>query len=561
MYTEQDLKSVLNRIDGKGYGAYRDTYGAYQFTNYVLSIDHVQGDPFAPPSRLSLTIPGDVAGFPPNLYRLPEQRIALQDALIRIFGKSVCSAVRSGRDGHGMRISRCGQEILERTACQIDPATGTVIFRFDVQFPARGRTIMGRQLQNILCNDLPQSITRSLLYRNMDAQHLQEIANLAEDQTFIRTELLNRNLCAFVADGSVLPRSSGASSLPMQGAVPFTSPPELAVELDLPHRGRVRGMGIPKGVTLIVGGGYHGKSTLLEALELGVYNHIAGDGRELVITDNTAVKIRAEDGRSVKGTDISWFITNLPNGCSTTSFFSDDASGSTSQAANVIEGIEAGANVLLIDEDTSATNFMIRDELMQRVIHKEMEPITPFIARVREIYEKFGVSTILVAGSSGAYFHVADAIIQMERYVAKVITGIAKKEAEAFPLVTQDVPPGNEIAFHRCPQRVRHWDGPKIKSQGLDQVTIGDDVIDMRLVEQIVDGEQMRTLGNCLVYAGYHLMDGSKEVRQIADEVDAAIEQNSLSVLNNGRRSVPDFARPRKQEIVAIINRYRRLNV
>ena len=237
--------------------------------------------------------------------------------------------------------------------------------------------------------------------------------DLAEDQQYIREQLEVQGLTAFVANGAILPRESGISSRPMRGAVAFRSPREMEVTMELPHKGTLAGMGIRKGITLIVGGGYHGKSTLLKALELGVYDHIAGDGREYVITDASAVKIRAEDGRSIKKTDISMFINDLPNGKDTKGFYTEDASGSTSQAANVVESMEAGAKALLIDEDTSATNFMIRDELMQRVIHREMEPITPFIDRIRELYEGYGISTVIVAGSSGAYFHIADTIVQM----------------------------------------------------------------------------------------------------------------------------------------------------
>ena len=169
----------------------------------------------------------------------------------------------------------------------------------------------------------------------------------------------------------------------MKNGIHFVSPSSMEVTLNLPNHGPLKGMGIPKGITLIVGGGYHGKSTLLEALELGVYNHIAGDGREYVITESDAVKIRAEDGRSIKSADISLFINDLPNGKDTCCFYTEDASGSTSQAANVMEAIETGSRLLLIDEDTSATNFMIRDELMQRVVKRSQEPITPFIERVQ----------------------------------------------------------------------------------------------------------------------------------------------------------------------------------
>ena len=351
MQTSTDLRNLLARIDRKGYPAYKDTRGAYQFPAYVLSIDHVQGDPFAAPSKLSIHVNGKQAGFPRQLYQTPCRRIALQDALTRQFGRRAAQAsLQAKGSGHSglISISRCGQEVLERTACALDPEHGDLLLRLEVGFPANGRTINARELEKILFDLLPRCVEESLLYRNLDGKRLQEAADLAEDQQDIRRQLPALGLCAFVADGSILPRTSRVSSLPMKQAVPFRSPRELSVTLELPHRGTITGMGIPKGITLIVGGGYHGKSTLLKALELGVYDHIAGDGREYVITDRTAVKIRAEDGRSIRNTDISMFINNLPNGKDTVHFTTEDASGSTSQAAGVVEAMEAGTSLLLM---------------------------------------------------------------------------------------------------------------------------------------------------------------------------------------------------------------------
>lgn len=306
----------------------------------------------------------------------------------------------------------------------------------EVGFPANGRTVNSGELIKILFDFLPVCVKASLFYRNLDARKLEQVRALAEDQTFIRKELATRNLTAFVANGAVLPRESGVSPLPMKDGISFVSPDSMAVTLHLPNHGPLTGMGIPCGITLIVGGGYHGKSTLLEALELGVYNHIAGDGREYVITRDDAVKIRAEDGRSIKHTDISFFINDLPNHKDTHSFYSEDASGSTSQAANVIEALETGSHLLLIDEDTSATNFMIRDELMQRVVNRNQEPITPFIERVQWLSDTQGISSILVAGSSGSYFHVADTILQMDHYKPVDITAFAKKKRKLSLLFT-----------------------------------------------------------------------------------------------------------------------------
>ena len=567
MQSSTELRSLLNRIDHRGYPAYKDTRGAYQFPGYILSIDHVQGDPFASPSKVSVRLAGRTAGFPQELYAGDYQRIALQDELTRQFGKRAeqfaFKAKGSGKSGL-ISVSRCCQEVLERTACRIDPRSGDIVLRMEIGFPANGRTINARELEKILFDFVPECVKYTLFYKNMDAKRLRSIVDLAEDQHYIREMLPKMGLCAFVANGSVLPRESGISPRPMKGGVKFQSPKELEVTMELPHRGKIAGMGIRRGITLIVGGGYHGKSTLLKALELGVYDHIAGDGREYVITDNTAVKLRAEDGRSIQKTDISMFINDLPNGKDTVGFCTEDASGSTSQAANVVESIEAGTSLLLIDEDTSATNFMIRDELMQRVIHRDMEPITPFIERIRELYDDYGISTVIVAGSSGAYFHVADTIIQMDRYVPKDITAYAKKEAESYPAVSGPETPAKRPDFHRCPRAgkgFRENDRIKMKTMGREAVMINKETIDLRYVEQITDSEQVTALGYCMRYAQKHIMDGRKDLRQIVDELERVIEKGTLAALCESSSSISCMAMPRRQEIFACFDRYRSLKM
>ena len=567
MKTAAELKSLLTRIDRRGYPAYKDIRGMYSFSEYVLSIDHVQGDPFAAPSKLSVYVDGRNGGFPRKLYDTRHRRIALQDQLTRGFGRQAervaFKAKGSGKSGL-ISVSRCGQEILERTACSIDPENGRIVMRFEVGLPANGRTINAREAEKIFFDFLPECVEQALLYRNADGEKLQAVADLADDQHHIRTVLPEMGLCAFVADGSVLPRESGVSSRPMKGGVKFKSPEEMKVSIQLPHRGEITGMGMRKGITLIVGGGYHGKSTLLKALELGVYDHIAGDGREYVITDDTAVKIRAEDGRSIKDTDISMFINDLPNGKDTVSFATEDASGSTSQAANVIESMEAGTSLFLIDEDTSATNFMIRDELMQRVIHRDMEPITPFIDRIRELYDRYGISTVIVAGSSGAYFHVADNIIQMDRYIPKDITEYAKREAEGFPAIRGVDEPAGEPDFSRCPKASGAFKGGsriKLKTMGREAVSIDRETIDLRYVEQIVDSEQVTALGHCVKYAQKNIFDGKTTLLQVVDQLEAVMEKQGMAAVCESRSSVANMARPRRQEIFACFDRYRSLKL
>lgn len=563
-----ELRELLKKIDHKGYPAYKETRGQYQFPGYVLSIDHVQGDPFAAPSKVSVQIKGAQAGFPAYLYDKKHKRIALQDYLLRQFGKEVSAfafqAKGSGKSGL-MSVSRPGQEILERSACSIQAEKGDILLRLEIGFPANGRTINARELEKILFDFLPECVKKSLYYKSLDSEKVQQVMELSEDQQYIREELKKRDLSAFVADGSILPRESGVSQKPMKGAVKFQAPASLRVSLELPFHGTLTGMGIPKGITLIVGGGYHGKSTLLKALEMGVYNHVGGDGREYVITDDTATKIRAEDGRSIKCTDVSMFINHLPNGKDTKQFSTEDASGSTSQAANVIEAMEAGTGLFLIDEDTSATNFMIRDELMQRVVHRDAEPITPFIDRIEELYRSYGISTILVAGSSGSYFHKADVILQMEQYVPKDITEFAKKEAESFPIPVEKVPESRKPSFDRkLSFRVkgkRGDDRVKIKVMGKDGFSVNHENVDLRYLEQIADMEQVTALGYILKYVasnqGAALGSGKKTQQEIVAEVEQILEKKGLAGICEGNYLPAGLAMPRKQEVFGCLNRWR----
>lgn len=566
MKTSADLRELLNRIDHKGYPAYKDTKGNWQFEGYVLSIDHVQGDPFAAPSKVSVYVPGKLAAFPTELYDQKHKRIALQDYLIRQFAKQVQAftfkAKGSGKSGL-LSVSHCGQEILERTACELDK-NGSVSVRMEIGFPANGRTINARELSKILFEFLPGCVKKSLYYRSLDAKAVQKNRELSEDQAFIRQELSRLKLAAFVANDAILPRESGVSDRPMKNAVRFRSPKSMEVTLKLPYHGELTGMGIAQGITLVVGGGYHGKSTLLKALELGVYNHIAGDGREYVITDNSAMKIRAEDGRSIKQVDISMFINNLPNQKDTIHFCTEDASGSTSQAANVIEAMETGSSLLLIDEDTSATNFMIRDELMQRVVHRDSEPITPFIDRVEELFENYGISTILVAGSSGSYFHKADCIIQMDHYLPKDITEFAKQEAASFPLPEEPATVSKKPNYTRSVKKDLAFcknDRIKIKTQGKDSILINRETIDLRYVEQLTDSEQLNTLGQLMKYAQLHLFDGTRTLGDAAEELWHILNQKGISGICGGSYIPGGFALPRKQEIYACLNRYRELKL
>lgn len=580
MKNSEELRQQLRSINRKSYPAYKGLKALYHFGNYILSIDHVQGDPFASPSHVSIQISHRDAGFPVEYYKDTLTGTTLCDYLTRQFEKQVSQysfrAKGSGKSGL-LTVSHCGQEILSRTACEITEKGITA--RFFVGFPANGRTINATELEKILFDFLPVCIQKSFFYSSFDAKELQNYIELAEDQEFIRQTLPAKNLCAFIADGSILPRESGISSRPMKASVPFTSPDSLRISINLPHKGKITGMGIPKGITLIVGGGYHGKSTLLNALELGVYNHIPGDGREYVITDATAVKLRSEDGRFIKDVDISMFINDLPNKKDTRCFSTLDASGSTSQAAGIVESMEAGSHLFLLDEDTSATNFMVRDAFMQQVIQREKEPITPFLERAEDLYKKAGISTILVAGSSGAFFHIADTIIQMDNYVPKDITASVKKLCSQYPLPAVSVTdfqlphshrimsrPAESSKHLRHNSRGNHSDSGAAKPErlktrisGTDGFSLGRQEIDLRYTEQLIDAEQTAALGLLLKYAVEHLADGRRTLPEIVQFLWKNLSLHGLSFFTENQKISCGYATPRIQEIYACLNRYRGL--
>lgn len=566
MKTSEDLRKALLSIDGRGYKSYKSLEGEYKFSNYMLAIDHVQGDPFAAPSRVRISVNKDINKIPYELFDEYHKKVAVQDFIARVFNQSINKfgerVMGSGKSGI-INISRCPQEILDRTAVILDEEKIEV--RFEVGFPARGRTVLGKELQKIIYDFLPKIVENSLKYENLNKDKLVNRVKLVCDQQFIRDELKRLNLVAFVGNGAILPRESGVSTKPLKEAKEFVSPKELEVEINLPNKGLIKGMGIRKGISLIVGGGYHGKSTLLNALELGVYNHIEGDGREYVITDNSAMKVRAEDGRSIIKDDISLFINNLPNGKDTIKFISENASGSTSQAANIVEAIESDSKLLLIDEDTSATNFMIRDDIMQCLVSNEEEPITPFIELVKGIYEQKGISTIIVVGSSGDYFDIADSVIQMDCYEPKDVTLKAKALSKGLILKRIENKDLNiKIDFERRLLKGTVQSGPKgvkIKTLGVDGISINKEDINLRAVEQIVDKEQVTSIGNMMRWAEDNAINNKLTLIEITDKILNRIKEKGLISINGIKGGACDLAMPRRQEIMAAFNRYRKLRV
>jgi len=567
MASREDLKNILTRIDGKGYKAYKDIEGSFDYGTFILHIDHVQGDPFAAPSRLRVCVSLSRTGFPVSLFETRVKRIAFQDFIARQF-ESVQQKVARGRRGTGksglISIDSGRQEVLERSAVSIG-GQGVEV-RFTVGLPADGRRILGREAMAIFFQEIPPIVEQSLTYPYDDPSVVKTHVEVVEDQEAIRGQLEEKGLVAFIGDMSILPRRSGVDDRPLtQNVVSFYYPPEMEVEVVLPNRGRIKGMGIPKGVTLIVGGGFHGKTTLLNAIERGVYAHIPGDGREYVVTLPSAVKIRAEDGRSVEKVDISPFINHLPQGKDTVRFSTENASGSTSQAANIIEALEMGVRLLLIDEDTSATNFMVRDERMQELVTKDKEPITPFVDKVKHLYKDLGVSTLLVMGGSGDYFDVADTVIWMDNYQPRLATTRAKEivlkhvskrideGGSRFGEITARQPLAKSFDASRGRRDV------KIDAKGMRTILYGSTAIDLSYMEQLVDPSQTRCIGLVIHYYCEHYLEKTKNLGEGLRKVMEDVSEKGLDILLPYK--VGNLSMPRIYEVAGAINRMRTLKI
>ncbi len=563
----KDLSKILNNIDGKGYKAYKDIRGQYKGEDFILSIDYVQGDPFASPSRIRVTVPNDKAKFSPELYNTPYKLKGAVDFLSRTFTKNINKIYKnvggSGKSGT-LSIGQCGQEIIERNYVLINE--DTVEARLELGLPAAGRRILGKKAEYILVEVIPKIVEASLFFNSINKDDLYNKVRLTEDQYFLRKEIEKRGLIAFVANESILPRESGVSQRPLfKNVVHFKSPKEYEVEIELPNYGLIKGMGIPQGVTLIVGGGFHGKSTLLQALELGVYDHISGDGREYIVTIEDAVKIKAEDGRNVEKVNISPFINNLPMGQNTTRFSTENASGSTSQATNIMEALEVGTDLLLIDEDTSATNFMIRDGRMQQLVIKEKEPITPFIDKVRSLYEEKGVSTVLVIGGSGDYFEVADNVIMMDEYIPKDVTKKAKEIIKKLeePRKTEKNSRENEDVKRILLKSTftKGKNGVKVKSRGWNNITYNKMDINLQDLEQLIHSDQTNAICFILQYIMEKVVDDRMTLVEVVNKVYKDIDTKGLDTVSPYKGHPGNMVLPRKYEIVATLNRFRNLKI
>ena len=561
-----DLVGHLHALDGRSYAAYKAIVGRYRApAGWFLHIDRVQSDPYAPPTRIHVDVPTDLHGLElldeADLLADVDRRLAVGDFLTR--------ELHAGFRGTALSIASPGQEILERSSIIVRPdetgeKPGWVLeVRARLALPAQGRSIQGHEASRIVGRDLVRELEEAMDLTGERGDRLVHHVATLEDHRALTAAVARNGWVSFLADGAVLPRRSGVSDEPLDGGVPLQAPDSMAAMVDLPHAGRVRGTVVEAGVSVIVGGGYHGKSTLLSAIERGVYPHVPGDGRELVATVPDAVKVRAADGRAVTGVDLTPFISHLPAGRDTASFTTRNASGSTSQAASIIEAVEAGSTALLLDEDTSATNLLIRDSRMRELVAADREPITPLVDRITALFRQRGVSTVMVMGGSGDYLDVADRVLLMDAYHLRDVTEQARRvvadqprpltELEDFAAPRQRVPEPAPPRTRRGPVRTR--------AQGTSTLVLDREDIDISDVGGVTDPGQAEAIAHALRALLEQRFDGASPLRECLDDLEALLDDEGLDALTDERERPAFLVRPRMVDVGAAVSRYRKLEL
>ncbi|ORZ31073.1 hypothetical protein BCR44DRAFT_1503128 [Catenaria anguillulae PL171] len=559
--SSSDLVQLLNSLDRQQYGAYKQLYDlTYRFPAFSLRFLHIQGDAYAPPSSIEIKVPHSIAQFPAALYSSAIRKLALADFLNRHLATNLLATNRTraaagwaGPKGGSFSILQPSSYVLERSPLTV---TSTHIeARFYLGLPAQGRSIMGHECANLVGTVLPQVVDASLLACALDARAVQRHVECVEDQEALRTTIAqSKQYVGFIANGSILPRASGVTDAPLASARPWQSPPSWQISLTLPNHGTITGTAIPRGITLITGGGFHGKSTVMSALAVGMLNKIPGDGREFVVLDPRTMAVQSQDGRSVDAVDISPFIGHLPGqpANASTCFSTTNASGSTSLAAHVQEAREVGVKCLLLDEDTCATNFMVRDERMRMLVGKG-EPITPFTQRIRAMVRDEGMSVLVVVGASGDYLRLADQVLGMVEYEPQDWTQRAKAIASGDELLADSdqeqvapEPIARELVSVPATGKVRITHATRAElGEGLGEWDTGP-------CPSLVEQGMMRYMVDALAWiANQRQRSGPIPVKQLA-KLLATTDMKEVA-----RRWEGEHVRPRAEDVIAALNRLR----
>jgi len=540
-----ELMDILRRFNGRKYSLYGKLRNVHVVSDRgTYRLIKVQGDPHAQPSIVEVILPYPRHGFPKK-FLSGKNTIPFTDYITRKLHQICIRNSRKCGSGNScyIGIPKPSPRILPRSSVEVNEKLD-IILRFYVGLPAKGRRILGREAINVLCKKVP-AIAKSVILLRENIEAIEGHVRNFLDQEFLREWIEKRNYMFFIGNGSILPRESSISEKPMKNSVPFKSPETLEVEVQLPSGKRVKGLAVKRGILVITGGGYHGKTTLLKAVQEGIYDHIVGDGREYVVSRKNTVYVKSEDGRIINNVDISSFISNLPTAEDTMNFSSLNASGSTSMAASIIEALEIGADVILFDEDTSATNLLYKDSLMAEIVKKE--PIRPLINQLRDIVRKTNTGFVGVVSASSAPLAVADNVILMENYVPKDITENVRESLKGIV---------KELSFKGVRQRVfagiRGFKKAKAKDYKII-VHYSDNLkfeIDLRNNLRIVEKGQVKTIAHLINLIAKENIHG-----KVADIVHYVHEVLSKGFSNVAKPTPPDLTFVNGFDVVWVLNR------
>lgn len=571
------FEKKLHNMDQQPYYAYKNLSGiSVSFNNFSILFKHIQGSPGASPASLcQLVIPAKYLNLPNWSQSTQARTVASEDYILRIFYDAVihCAQQNRGDEGSGsFQTVNMPQQVLKRNIVQFFEHSLSINFRISLP-GSKKKTTLCKEAVKMFSYELPL-IIKFIRHAISENKALKQHCDCVEDMLTLQNNLTQYGLIAFVADGSLLARESGISDRPVpKDAIPFKVPDDLTVEVDLPNAGKVRGLGLRAGISTIIGGGYHGKSTLLNALVKAIYPHIPGDGREQVVVNREAVYICAEEGRCVRDLNISAFFYSLPHSSDPHHYSTDNASGSTSEASSVVEYVQAGAKLLLIDEDSSAANFLYRDPDLRELIPED--PIIPFFDRIQELYSKYGVSTLIIASGSCRYFSVSDQIIAMKNYLpvemtkrAKALKGRSTHLAESSPEATLPITDKRILSQDNfnpeyINKRLKKIIPIRIKAlrgQEHEIIEYGMDKIDIRYLSSIVDADQIMTIGYLLLLSRHlKLYEEKCSPTQLAKKLLALIQEKDLDILQIPETTPVFFSQVTVLELVGALNRLRSL--
>jgi predicted ABC-class ATPase len=563
MRDKKEFFGLLKELDGQPIESYQQIVGDYDFTRYVIKCHPFRVKDAEILPLFSIRVPQTIAEIPSVLIESPIRRTALEDYLLRAFSAEVDKLASFDMTGLAKRnivVTSPEQKILPRNTILV---TGEYVeLRVAIQLPLQQTlvdgvvtyAVDGVRMQEILFDELMESVVNSLLYCNMDAEDVELFVQSMDNADRLRQHLNASGQVAFLAEGSLLDRAELSDLPDYEHAVPLGLADGLGEPVDTPYAGTVNGLVVPSGLTVILGEADGGRIELMDALAQGIYNHVNGDGREHCVTVPDAVEIISEPGRSVQNVDLSAFYRE---DVSKQHFSSDWADSFDSQAASLMEALEAGSRVLLIDEQTSCPTFLGTDSRLDEVLGEPSH--ISLAARARQMVDELGIS-IVIAGSNlvAEYIPVADTVLQVSQSVVSDVTAVTK-ELDVSPAAVAP-----SIQLSSLLSRLR-WIMPssidpsighedvfvKVDEDGLMQ--FGRIIMDAEDISQLVSLDQLRAIGLTFYYLKLRYVDEGYSLREILDLVDRDISNEGLNAL--ARDFCGNLARPRRYEVAAMLNR------